>query len=297
VIIDCHAHVARELTGFLEPLRYGKVRHHGEVRQWMPPAFDPPASPPEVLLGYMDQIGVAKTFLVQHHLYGNQNDTVLHAVHTWPDRFVGFAYLGGLGQDEAADELERLIEAGMTGLKVELASTRRLRPDFRFDGHRERAVFERLDALRRPLVLDINGCEEDDVHALRRVVVDLPQTPVVICHVGGPPEGVWQERALVARAAPAGGWVDLAALPLSFGPEEEYPWPRAQEVVRWAVDTFGAERVMWGTDYPPTLNGGTYRQLLDFVRRHCSFLSDAQRAELTGGAAERFLRQAAGEPR
>src|SRR5205814_2078829 len=99
----------------------------------------------------------------------------------------------------------------------------------------------------------------------------LPQVPLVMCHVGGPPEGIWQERALVAKAAPAGGWVDLAALPMLFR-EDEYPWPHAQEIVRWAVEEFGADRVMWGTDYPPALNSGTYRQLLDFVRRHCTFL-------------------------
>jgi predicted TIM-barrel fold metal-dependent hydrolase len=49
---------------------------------------------------------------------------------------------------------------------------------------------------------------------------------------------------------------------------------------------------MWGTDYPPTLNGGTYRQLLDWVRRHCAFLSDEQRAAVVGRTAERFLEAA-----
>ena len=288
-IVDCHAHIARELTGFRRPLRYGKTVDGGQESQFFPPAFDPVESPPEILLGYMDQAGVDRAFLVQHHLYGNQNDTVLDAVHKWPDRFVGLAYLGGLGQPDAPDQLERLIEQGMLGLKIELATTRRLRPDFQFDGRAERRVFERLDALRRPLIVDVNGCDHHDVQALRRAVSEMPQVPLVVCHVGGAPEGIWRERALVAREAQAGGWVDLAALPLLVGPDAEYPWPEAQELVRWAVEQFGAERVMWGTDYPPTLNAGTYRQLLDFVRRHCTFLEPAQRDEVLGGAALRFL--------
>ena len=60
------------------------------------------------------------------------------------------------------------------------------------------------------------------------------------------------------------------------------------------MEQFGADRVMWGTDYPPTLNGGTYRQLLDWVRRHCAFLSEDQKAAIVGRTAERFLKAAAG---
>jgi hypothetical protein len=131
-----------------------------------------------------------------------------------------------------------------------------------------------------------------DAAALERALDDHPRLRLMVCHVGGAPEGIWQRRALLAKKA--NGWVDLAALPLLGGRDEEYPFPLAQEVVRWAVETFGAERVLWGTDYPPTLNGATYRQLLDWVRRHCPFLSEAQRAEVLGGAAERVLRELGG---
>lgn len=288
MIIDCHVHIATPLTGFWRPLRYGKVMDQGQVRQAMPPSFDPPASPPEVLLGYMDQAGVDRAFCVQHHLYGDQNATVLDAVRRWPDRFVGFAYLGALDQPDAPDRLERLIEAGMTGLKVELATTRRLRAGFRYDGEVEWRVWERLDQLHRPLILDINGCTDADVAALRRLIAEFRHVNVAICHLGWPAQGGWQERALLAQQP--NGWVDLASLPAVYGPEQEYPYPRAQELVRWAVETLGAEKVLWGTDYPGALNGGTYRQLCDYVRRHCEFLTAEQKRQVLGGAAERFAR-------
>ena len=287
MIIDCHTHVARTMTGFWEPLRYGKVLDRGVERQLLPPSFDPTSSPPEVLLGYLDDAGVDRAFLVQHHMYGNQNPTVLECLKTWPDRFVGFAYLGPMDQPDAADQLEQLIAAGMTGLKVEVASTRRLRPNFRFDGEREWRIWERLDRLKRPLVLDLIASPPEDVTALRKVIDTFSNIQFVNCHIGGPPGAGWQERALLAKHPR--GWVDLASLPTMVERGEEYPWPRAQELVRWTVDTFGADRVMWGTDYPPVLSAGTYRQLLDWVRRHCSFLSDGQRAAILGGTAERFL--------
>ena len=108
-----------------------------------------------MLLAHMDQVGIDRVFLVQHHLYGDQNDTVLDAVRRWPDRFVGFGYLGGFDRLDAADCIERLIEDGMHGLKVEVASTRRLRPDFRFGGELEWSVWQRLDELRRPVDIPI----------------------------------------------------------------------------------------------------------------------------------------------
>ena len=60
-------------------------------------------SPLQVLLGYLDDAGVDRAFLVQHHMYGNQNETVLECVNTWPDRFAGYAYLGPMDQPDAPD--------------------------------------------------------------------------------------------------------------------------------------------------------------------------------------------------
>ena len=288
MIIDCHAHIGQPMTGFWQPLRTGKIQDHGQIIQFFPPAFDPTASPPEVLLAHMDWAGVDRTSLVQHHNYGDQNALVIDTLKKWPDRFAGFAYLGRMDQPDAPDQLERLVESGMTGLKVELTSTRRLRADFRFDGEREQRIWERLDHLKRPLVLDVNDGTPDDSRAISQMLQDFPNLHVVICHVGGPPREGWQERALPAKHPR--GWIDISGLPLVFGYDDDYPYRQAREVIRWAVDTFGADRVMWGTDYPVTLNYGTYRQLLEYVSRHCDFLTDAQKDAIIGGNADRFLK-------
>ena len=288
MIIDSHVHVAREMTGFWRPLRYGAVEDAGQERAFMPPSFDPTASPPEVLLAYMDCVGVDRAFMVQHHMYGDQNETVLEAVTRWPDRFVGFAYLGALDQADAADQLERLTEAGMAGLKVELQSTLRLRADFRFDGEREWRVWERLNQLGRPLIIDINGASPQVVSAVRQVIDRCGNINVAICHVGGAPSQGWEERASLARHPRV--WLDLASIQTPFGQEHEYPYPQSQELIGWAVKTAGVGKLMWGTDYPGALSSSTYRQLIDVVRRLCSFLSAAEKDEILAGSALRFLR-------
>jgi predicted TIM-barrel fold metal-dependent hydrolase len=237
----------------------------------------------------MEQAGVDRAIIVQHHLYGDQNATVLDAIRRWPDRFDGYAYLGAFDRQDDADRLEALIGQGMLGLKVELATTRRLRPSFRFDGEREWRIWERLDRLRRPLALDLIGTPPEDVPALRRMLAEFAHLTIVNCHVGGPGDPNWEEKARLGAHPRV--WSDLAALPLLLTPAQEYPFPRAQEFIRWAIETLGSDRLLWGTDYPPMLTVATYRQWLDLVRRHCDFLTEAQRAAIIGGNAARFLAQ------
>lgn len=289
MLIDCHAHIAPKLTGFWEPLRYGRGSSGGTTAQLFPPSFDPAASPPDILLAYMDWAGVDRTFLVQHNVYGDHNATVIDMVKRWPDRFTGFIFLGRMDQPDGPDILEKMIDAGMAGLKIELITTRGLRADFRFDGEREWRIFERLNQLGRPLVVDINDAAAEDVTALRKVADAFTRMPLVVCHLGGPPKAGWEERALLAKRP--NGWVDLASLFWGFSAdEEEYPFPRTQELIRWAVEQFGADRLMLGSDYPVTLNRATYQQLFDYVRRHCSFLTPEQKTAIVGGTAERFLK-------
>jgi predicted TIM-barrel fold metal-dependent hydrolase len=289
MIIDAHVHLARELTGFRRPLRHGKVVDGDKVSQWFPPSFDPPTSPPETLLAYMDDAGVDRAIIVQHNLYGDQNETVIAAVKGWPDRFAGYAFLGAFDQPDDPDRLERLIERGILGLKIELATTRRLRPSFRFDGDHEWRIWERLNALKRPLALDLIGTPPSDAPPLRRMLDEFPNLVIHNCHVGGPGDANWEEKALLGRHPRV--WSDLAALPLLLKPAEEYPFPRMQEFVHWTIENVSADRVMWGTDYPPMLTVATYRQWADVIRVHCPFLTDTQRADILGSAAERFLAQ------
>ena len=289
MIIDSHTHIADRFTGFWQPLRYGRVQDGSRIVQAMPPSFDPPASPPELLLAHMDEAGVDRAFLLQHHLYGDQHETVLRALRTWPDRFVGFCYLGSFEGLDLPDRLERRLEQGFFGLKVELPTTRRLRADFRFDGEREWRVWERLQVLGRPLALDLCDATPADVDALRRLMETFPRLRVLNCHVGWAVGEGWQARALLNGGRNL--WVDVAFLTGLYGPGQEYPYPQAQAVIRWAVETLGADRVMWGSDYPGALRAGTYPQTLDYVRRHCDFLSAGQKAQVLGGAALEFLEE------
>ena len=55
------------------------------------------------------------------------------------------------------------------------------------------------------------------------------------------------------------------------------------------VNALGAERILWGTDWPPTSRHLTYRQALEVVRAFAPTLNDGQRAHILGANAGHLL--------
>lgn len=65
---------------------------------------------------------------------------------------------------------------------------------------------------------------------------------------------------------------------------KEFPYEDTFDHLRWLLDTFGRERVIWGSDFPnvshPEFGGMTYEETLSWLD-HVPFLSDADREWLT----------------
>ena len=71
-----------------------------------------------------------------------------------------------------------------------------------------------------------------------------------------------------------------------------YPFARCKELLHEAVETVGANKISWGSDYPrPGLVAdASYKQQLEFITVECDFLSDKQRKQILGGTALRFYK-------
>ncbi|WP_204275412.1 amidohydrolase family protein, partial [Enterobacter hormaechei] len=67
------------------------------------------------------------------------------------------------------------------------------------------------------------------------------------------------------------------------------PYVEAQVLVREMRDLFGAAKLIWGSDMPNVERFCTYRQSLDYVRRHCSFLSASEKDAILGGTLDEML--------
>ena len=70
--------------------------------------------------------------------------------------------------------------------------------------------------------------------------------------------------------------------PISWGGVWDYPYPEAQELIRGMRDRFGAGKLVWGSDMPNVERFCTYKQCVDYVRRHCEFLGAAEKDRILG---------------
>ncbi|MCL4251600.1 MAG: amidohydrolase family protein [Anaerolineae bacterium] len=302
MIVDAHAHIFHELHGLTgqgatRSLTYGKALLGDQVFQMTPPMMEKTAFPPEALLANMDWAGVDKTVLLQGSYYGEANATVAEAVRRWPDRFAGAAFIDPRAND-ARDTFLRCVEDyGFRILKFEISvgtGLVGLYPDLRLDEDSMAWVWEEAEQRGLVMTLDLGavGSTSYQTDAVQAMLARHPRLKVVICHLAQPPVArgddaalgrLWQEQ--IQLATQPNVWFDLSALPAYASAVEAYPYPRACEYIRRAVERIGVDRLMWGTDAPGLLAQATYPQLLTFVRHHFSYLAPDDLAAVMGETA------------
>ena len=296
MIIDAHVHSFDRLMGYtgkgeVVSAGFGKMRYGtGEEQHLTPPSLVDTAFPGEVVVEYMDWIGVDKAVLLQGNLYGFHNDYVASLLHRWPDRFVGCAYVDPM-LDESMKVLRYALEdLGLKGLKLELSQLTGVHPEMKLDAPSLQEFWKCFATYEVPLILDLGpmGGRGYQLDELVRVLSSYPNIhPVVICHLGGirqtvesdpQAQNLWQKFLSVSRDY--GFYADIASLSFAFG--EEYPCPTAQRYIERAASVLGAEKLLWGSDIPGMLSRLTYHQMLDMVREHCTFLSASEKELVLG---------------
>jgi hypothetical protein len=281
------------------PIGYGKVRFDtGQVHRVMPPMNEETKFTAEMLLEFMDWVGVDKALIMGHNFHGYLNDYVAGCIRKWPDRFVGACSFDPLSYQR--DKIFRRLvdELGFKNMKLELsvdAGILGLHPGLKLNDPWLMDLWHQLDERQMTLMMDLGHVGEpaNQKKEILEIVEACPNLKVGVMHLCYPP-----------GASPAGdpkwaAWEDMldmgthprVYLDIAWGglmvEDEEYPFPHYQEYVRQACERVGAEKLIWGSDVTGFLTRGTYRQGLDWVRRHCTFLTQAQKALVLGETAHR----------
>ena len=299
MIIDAHAHIMTAVqgtsaTGPTRSLSWGKVRWGEETIQLLPPFNEVTTFPAETLLAHMDWACVDRAVLLQGPFYGEANAYVASAVERWPDRFIG-AFAPDPVATDARQKFKQCVEEyGLRIVKLELTEPIGLTgryPKLRLDVPQFSWIFE--TAQREGLIVTFDlgkiGSKAYQTEAVATIAERYPDLQIVIAHLAQPPinnsdnaelNAKWKEQILLGRKANVS--FDLSALPAYSQAYDEYPYLVAQGYIRRAVDLIGAEKIMWGTDVPGLLTSGSYRQLLNYVRLHCDFLSAEEKALVLG---------------
>jgi len=70
--------------------------------------------------------------------------------------------------------------------------------------------------------------------------------------------------------------------------QQSYPWTDTHALVKDVYQAFGANRIMWGTDWPVSLSNAEYGQTLSVVRDEMTFISPEDMPWVLGKTALRL---------
>jgi L-fuconolactonase len=155
-------------------------------------------------------------------------------------------------------------------------------------------VLESLSALARSeLAFEAIPIDEGQLETVIEVARRMPELAIVLNHLGRPPvpERGWEPWASqMVRAAACPNM----SVKLSAGGDLVARWRWSTEEIRRYVGHvlthFGADRIMAASNWPVILLGGTFAEVWRGINELISGLTDAERAAILGGTAERIFR-------
>ncbi len=251
-IIDPHVHVWKNDPAFPWPEENKK-----------PPSEDRTA---EDLLALMDAHGVEKTVLVQVIHYRWDNSYVADVIRRYPDKFMG---VGRINPEDpaAADHVSMWTEEyGLHG--VRLSPARDASEDW-FTSPAMDPIFARAQDLGIPMLILTGPKRLPD---LARLLDKYPDLDTVIDHMADVhPDDAEGRKLLSDMARYPRVYVKIShTWSISQG---GYPWTDTHDLVQEVYQTFGAQHISWGTDWPVCLGKAEYGHTLSVVQDEMKFFS------------------------
>jgi predicted TIM-barrel fold metal-dependent hydrolase len=307
LIVDAHTHVWEHFKGqrlgesAIEPLPFGKAKQGDKIFQLLTPEYEGDAVKVEVLLGYMEYNDVDKAVIIQNPCYGDQREYVADIVKNYPEKFVGIGMLDPRDKSNIEKEIDTLVnEFKFKGVKMEIPDT-----PFMLDDPEYSSIWEKVMENDCFVVIDLGWGEglyayDHNIDRLKNVLKKYPNIKMVLPHLGV--SRLWdinqkypfpklQETFSLLDINKENLWFDCSAV-AEFEPDGEYPYYRSQEIIKTIKERWGMDRIMWGTDFPTHLKHSTYRQFLDFVIKHCDFLTESDLEMVLGkNAIEVYFKQ------
>lgn len=265
MIVDAQVHVWAAHTPERPWPEDGFGREHGPVPMT-----------PDALLTQMDKTGIDRVILVPPSWEGDYNDLAIQAATEHPDRF---AIMGrfDLGDRTHASRLPNWkAQTGMLGIRA----------SFLMPHQRQWLAEDSIDwfwAAAEEADIPLMILPPDQLPAIDRIAERHPNLRIIIDHLA-----ITSSRRDNEAFAALEGLYPLACHPnvavkasgLSNYTTDSYPFRAIHGHIERVVDTFGPDRVFWGTDI--TRLRCSYREALTYFTEELSFLSDANKNLIMG---------------
>jgi predicted TIM-barrel fold metal-dependent hydrolase len=255
------------------------------------------AATAEQLLREMDAAGIDRAVLIQmggfrieHHRY------LSWSTRQWPDRFVGVG-LVDLNDADPSARLDSLYEAtGIAGI--------RLMGSLGNPGATSTEELAAYGLVRRASQLGLNinlYCPSDQITNVERLVRAFPRVCVSLDHLGICPATTfvpdrWGRPRFDKEPIPPLTYpriLDLARYPnvyvkvsgeYAFS-REPYPYADLRPMVEGVYRAYGAERMMWCSDFPWIAEEPGYPRMAALLDRHLPDIAEDEKARIAGGNA------------
>ena len=277
--VDGHVHIVpKEQKGKVnsrfgtELKEYGYQEKPGGGFNIMPPYIADSCFSADTLVHMMDVYEVDKAVILQS-LMSPVGSAIAEAVAKYPDRLAGAMNVEPV--DGWREHMAAWKEKGLTAVKFEMRAytDEACYPDICYNDKRMMDIFE--EAGRLDLTITIDPAPVDfpvyQPEAFLEAVSSFPEVRFVLCHLGYPrpidtPENRDKWEKMISAATRKNCWIDISAMP-DFFDAEGWPYPTALDLLAWVKERVGADKLIWGTDIPGTLQRATYPQMKEMSRR------------------------------
>ena len=128
---------------------------------------------------------------------------------------------------------------------------------------------------------------------MRQVAERFPSVPFVFHHMGlvkaseDPPYPGLQ--AVLDSSRLPNVYVKLSGPYYVSQSPWDYPYSDCAWIVRSLYEHYGPDRLCWGSDSPVVRDTMNYRQAIEWLRSHCTFIPDEHKARILGENMYRLL--------
>ena len=255
---------------------------------WLTPAHGPiyrTFEAPE-LEPLLKEAGVDKTVIVQAANSAEDTDYMLETAdaYDWVAGVVGWVPLDD--PDEAGGQLEKYVKHwAFRGVRHLIHDE----PDP--DWVVRPIVIEGLKVLASfGMTFDVVAVFPNHLKHVPYLAEQVPGLRMVIDHLAKPPirDGGWEPWASQLAAAASYPQVYAKVSGLNTAASDAWNAEELQRYIDFAVEKFGAGRLMFGSDWPVALLNGDYASVWRETNRALAGYSEAERAAILGETAVRF---------
>jgi L-fuconolactonase len=233
------------------------------------------------MINAMDEAGVDKSALVHSSTaYGYDNSYVADAVAAVPSRFTGVYSIDVLAPD-AVKTFDYWLGRGGTGMR--LFTTGSTLPDQAtfFADPKSYPFWEHAAAKNIPVCMQM---KQEGLPLLRQVMDRFPKVTMILDHLARAPfdDGPPYNAAAALFELEKYKQVFLKITPSNWGVKN---WGKGTPDTFFGkvVDTFGASRVAWGSNFPNS--PGTLKEILGAARKTFSFAKPSDQDWIFGKTA------------